>query len=106
MVCTTCDICGGEYHWNWVDAFDKFGFDDGDGQIETPMVVWALEEAGYNVESTDWGLHNNVIISIKKDSVELIPYDNPEYRFGYSDPHDYFPEYLVNLLDEAFPPVF
>ena len=35
---------------------------------------------------------------------ELIPYDNPSYRFGYDDPRRYFPAELVALLDEALPP--
>lgn len=51
-------------------------------------------------EVGDWGFHNRVITSIKKDEKELIPYDRPDYKFGYSDPRDFFPEAIVRVLDE------
>jgi len=104
MACTACNNCGGEYEWNWIDAFDKFGFNDGDGQVETPLVASALMEAGFEVELDGWGMHNDVITSIKGNGVEMIPYNDPEYTFGYSDPSLYFPEEIVVLLDELFPP--
>ena len=104
MVQTTCDNCGGTLHWDWTEAFAKFGFGDGDGQVETWQVEAVMAEAGYAVTVEDWGAHNTVITSIKKEGVELIPYDNPAYRFGYDDPRGYFPAELVALLDEEFPP--
>ena len=36
--------------------------------------------------------------------MELIPYDNSNYTFGYDDPRRYFPAELVALLDEKLPP--
>lgn len=30
-----CDSCGGDLYWRWEEAFDKFGFNDGDGQVKT-----------------------------------------------------------------------
>jgi hypothetical protein len=104
MAQTTCDTCGGTLHWDWTEAFAKFGFGDGDGQVETWQVEAVLAEAGYTVKVEEWGLHNTVITSIKKDDAELIPYDNPAYRFGYDDPRRYFPAEIVTLLDEALPP--
>lgn len=104
MTSTTCDTCGGTLHWDWTEAFSKFGFNDGDGQVETWQVESFLSNAGYAVKVEGWGLHNTVITSIKKDGVELIPYDNPDYIFGYVNPRDYFPEYLVKCLDCEFPP--
>lgn len=103
MVKTTCDTCGGEYHWNWTEAFDKFGFNDGDGQVETWQVESVLSEAGYTVKVDGWGLHNTVIISIKKEGVEQIPYDNSDYQFGYDDPRNFLPAEIVKLLDEKLP---
>lgn len=103
MVMTTCDCCGGDYHWSWPEAFDKFGFNDGCGQIETWEVEAVLTEAGYDVSVVGWGMHNTVIHSIKRDGVELMPYDSPDIHIGYDDPHDYLPPAIVTLLDEKLP---
>lgn len=94
-----CDTCGSEYHWRWEEAFDKFGFNDGNGQVETWQVEVVLTQAGYTTTVEGWGIHNTVITSIKKNGKELIPYDNPAYRFGYDDPRIFFSEELVELLD-------
>lgn len=104
MVEAICERCGGTLYWDWTEAFAKFGFGDGDGQVETWQVEDALTEAGYAVAVEEWGLHNILITSIKKGDVELIPYDNPSYQFGYDDPRPFFPEELVALLDEKLPP--
>ena len=96
----TCQTCGGTYHWIWEDAFDKFGFGDDDGQVETDTVVEVLEAAGYSVEHEVWGLHNNVISSVKKNGVEQIPLNA---TVGYDDPRQYLPAAIVTLLDEKLP---
>lgn len=106
MVCTKCYTCGGEYHWDWTEAFAKFGFEDGDGQVHTGEVGHFLESCGYVVESNPWGCHNYVIGSVRKDGVELIPFDNPDYKFGYDDPRKYFPDHLVQILDKEFPTTY
>ena len=103
MPCTECDTCGGDFQWSWTEAFEKFGFMDGDGQVETWQVEAVLAEAGYEVTVTEWGVHNTVIISIKKDGIELIPYDNPKVTVGYDDPHGYLPVDIVKLLDGELP---
>lgn len=36
-------------------------------------------------------MHNTVIVSIKKNGKELIPYDNPNYTFAYDDPRGFPP---------------
>ncbi|MES9970297.1 MAG: hypothetical protein ABW092_09700 [Candidatus Thiodiazotropha sp.] len=105
MPISECDCCGGDYRWSWTEAFEKFGFMDGDGQVETWQVESVLTEAGYEVAVEEWGLHNTVIGSIKKDGVEQIPYDNPDYSFGYGEPRDYFPKEIVKLLDQKLPDV-
>ncbi len=95
MATTQCNTCGGTYSWDWTEAFDKFGFNDGDGQVETYQVEAVLTEAGYEVELSEWGLHNTVISSIEKDGAELIP-----ATAGYDDPREYLPKRIIRLLDK------
>lgn len=97
MPISTCHTCGGHYQWNWEEAFDKFGFGDGDGQVETDTVVAVLENAGFSVEAMPWGLHNVVIVSIKdRSGTELIP---ATVSAGYDAPRTYLPKAIIRLLD-------
>ncbi|MEZ5551533.1 MAG: hypothetical protein R3E82_11630 [Pseudomonadales bacterium] len=98
-----CDNCGGELHWRWEEAFEKFGFMDGDGQVETWQVESVLIDAGCEVVVEGWGLHNTVIISIKQAGKEFIPHDDPNVTFGYDDPRSYLPADIVALLDRELP---
>ena len=100
MPFTTCANCGGSYAWQWEDAFDKFGFGDGGGQVMTGDVAQVLREAGYIVEPHPWGAHNIVIGSIKRNGRELIPQG---VEIGYGDPREYLPKTIVRLLDEKLP---
>lgn len=98
---TTCKNCGAVIKRRWEEAFDKFGYDDGDGQVGTPSVMAALEAAGYRCESHQWGLHNTIIVSIEDaDGTQLIP---TSIKLGYDDPRDYLPVEIVGLLDRALP---
>jgi hypothetical protein len=99
MNCSRCEHCGATHHWSWQEAFDKFGFDDGDGMVMTGTVVAALEAAGYAVEAAPWGLHNVTITSIKRRGRELIP---ATAKAGYDDPRDYLPKAVIKVLDAAF----
>ncbi len=99
MATTKCDNCGGDYHWCWAEAFDKFGFNDGESQVEPESVADALRDAGYSVVTEPWGLHNITIMSITRDGVELIPDD---ITYGYDDPAGYLPKAVVELLDKQF----
>ncbi len=47
-------------HWEVLEAFAKFGFDDGDGLIKTDVVVDALRVQGFEC-SAFGGLHNTWI---------------------------------------------
>ena len=85
--------------WTWEEAFDKFGFDDGDGLVLTYRVAAALESQNYDVEYGAWGMHNTIIRSIKKDGVEVIP---TAVDLGYDDPRDYLPTDIVQYLDDTF----
>jgi hypothetical protein len=104
MALSLCDHCGNPYTWNWTEAFEKFGFNDGAGPIETPLVESTLRRAGYDVETMQWGLHNLVICSIKKDGVELIRQDDPLLKFGYDYARAFLPQAIIDLLDVEFPP--
>lgn len=96
MPTTICNSCGGSYAWRWEEAFDKFGFGDGDGQIMTDHVVEALHTAGYEALTAHWGLHNVMIYSVKQKGVEQIP---EHARVGYCNPREYLPEAIVRVLD-------
>lgn len=101
MPITTCRNCHSDYHWSWTEAFDKFGFGDGDGTVLTDHVADALEAAGYHVAHQFWGMHNDVIFSITDDSGrQLIP---ATAKVGYDNPREYLPPEVVTLLDETFP---
>lgn len=101
MSTTTCKTCGQDTYWRWEEAFDKFGFNDGDGMVMTETVASALELAGYDVKTHAWGWHNVVIDRIRKDGVDLI--DLKAIQFGYDNPRDYLPDAIIELLDTAFP---
>lgn len=97
---TICPFCFHAHEWGWEEAFDKFGFDDGDGLVMTGAVVDVLAAAGYEAKSEPWGIHNIVITAITRDGVPLIP---ESVRLGYDHPRKYLPTELIALLDGAFP---
>jgi hypothetical protein len=101
MSITVCPECCNETHWEWDEAFDKFGFNDGDGLVMTEHVAEALRAYGYAVTIEPWGVHNVVINSIKRHKKELIP---ASCNLGYDDPRDYLPKRIVKILDVAFSP--
>lgn len=100
MSTVTCHTCGVCQSWSWTEAFDKFGFNDGDGIILTHKVVGVLRAAGYEADAQPWGIHNVVITNLEFDGVSCIPEST---RLGYDDPRDYLPPEVIALLDEAFP---
>jgi hypothetical protein len=93
---TTCESCGTRHEWTWEEAFDKFGFGDGDGLVMTDSVARVLIDAGYTVEIQQWGFHNVIITAIKLAGVEQIP---GGATLGYDDPRGYLPAAIVALLD-------
>jgi hypothetical protein len=95
-----CESCNATHRWEWEEAFDKFGFNDGDGLVMTYYILEILENAGYETDYDKWGLHNVVITSIKKDGKVLMSRDNEAYVVGYDDPRGYLPEEIINLLDK------
>ncbi len=100
MSITTCPTCSHRHQWSWEEAFDKFGFDDGDGLIMTHHVAEALRLRGYTVVSEPWGAHNVVISEVhSKTGASLI---KVTASIGYDDPRRYLPKRIVDLLDAAF----
>mgnify|MGYP006074374747 CR=1 FL=1 len=96
-----CKHCGNRYHWN--HAFSKFGYDDGNGNIETPAIAHLLETAGYRVKYERWCAHNVIITSIQKDGIELMPLLDQSIRIGYDDPKSYLPEPVQAILESKIP---
>lgn len=98
MTHSTCPHCGSRHHWRWEDAFDKFGFGDGDGLVMTDAVAYVLRENNLAVTTTPWGLHNVIITAIARNGIALIPTGT---SLGYDDPRAYLPDDIVELLDDA-----
>ena len=94
---TTCTTCGGDHIWSWEEAFDKFGFGDGDGMVMTDAVIRTIKTAGYDASAEAWGFHNVVITSIKRDDCDVIP---PTAVIGYDSPRNYLPVSLIDFLDQ------
>ena len=85
--------------WSWEEAFDKFGFDDGDSWNGTGEVeLWFETKLGWTSESHTWGCHNYMIFLLKDWKTEK------EYEFdGYKDPRDILPKNIIKKLDKQFP---
>ena len=102
MPIETCEHCGRDTHWIWEEAFEKFGFNDGDGPIETLQVSDCLTDAGYQVKDIQWGIHNKVICSIVDQYGKELMADET-VTYGYDCPRSYLPSAIIKLLDEALP---
>lgn len=85
---------------HWTHAFDKFGYDDGDGNVETPLIAKALGQHGYLVKYSRWSPHNTIIYSIVKDDVEFMPQENSEFVIGYDDPRNYLSSKILKILSD------
>jgi hypothetical protein len=88
-----------EIEWEWEEAFDKFGFGDGDGWNGTDIVADFIESLGYNAERDYWGIHNYMIFDIKLKDESIYTKDVDK---GYDNPHDYLPRNLVRELEARF----
>lgn len=96
--------------WSWTEAFDKFGFDDGDGPNFTGQVADFLESLGFDVECERWGIHNIIIRHLSYNGIDLLalPVDRDEYgdgrvpELGYDNPREYLRPGLVAALDRQF----
>ena len=105
-----CPTCGQEIstnvHINWPDAFNKFGYGDGDGEIYTYEIAEHIQELDLECGFTQFCMHNDVIDSIKSyneggecTGVELIPNGTV---IGYDNPRKYLPAFIVEHLDKKY----
>ena len=107
--------------WEWEEAFSKFGFGDGDSWNGTGEVEGEIESLGYEVECDSWGIHNYMIMDIKKDGKSILFIDEenrnlddwlPEVversgntqiePLGYAEPRVYLPDDIIEHLDKVF----
>ena len=59
--------------WDWKEAFEKYGFDDGSNLFSgTDIVADVLRDAGFTVECGQT-MHNYMIYKIEKDGIEIYP---------------------------------
>lgn len=91
-------------HWDWREAFSKFGFNDGDGWNGTDIVAAFMEkEFGVKTDCDIWGCHNYMIMDVLKDGVSMIGQgDDNSPEVGYDEPDDWLPKEWVEALDEHF----
>lgn len=82
--------------WQWEEAFDKFGFGDGDRWNGTHEVVGEIESLGYECETEHWGCHNYMIFDIKKDGKSIL---FPERNDTGVDLDDWLPEVEQRIKD-------
>jgi len=86
---------------NWLDAFDKFGFDDGyENEGYTDEIADFLEDNKYYAQSINAGGHNTYIFQIYDSEGErAYPIDKAGSRYGT---RDMFPPKLLKLLDGRY----
>lgn len=70
--------------WNLNDAFNKWGFDDGDSDRNyNETVADVIRELGYTVSTDGWGCHNLVIDEISRDGEVVYGGDGYLWLGGY-----------------------
>ena len=89
-------------YWQWEEAFDKFGFGDGDGANFTHEVEDFLQGLGWDAVPDCWGIHNYMIMELTGPNGEKPMAD---CNVGYDCPRTYLPKELIEKLDEEFPPL-
>lgn len=112
--------------WSWEEAFDKYGFGDGDSWNGTDHVYPIIDRMdNYNTHVDSWGIHNYMIMDIIDNETDksILFSENPETNgwrqdvydrikarggdpkedYGYLDPRLYLPKHIIDALDEALP---
>ena len=85
-------------YWSWEEAFDKFGFGDGDRWNGTHEVEGEIESLGYECETEHWGVHNYMIFDIKKDGKSIL---FPDRNDTGVDLDDWLPEVEQRIKDRG-----
>ena len=86
---------------NWLDAFDKFGFNDGADNIgQTEDIADFLEDNKYYAQLTYAGSHNTYISRIEDfDGEKAYPIEGETSRYGT---RDMLSPKLLKLLDDKY----
>lgn len=84
-------------YWGVTEAFDKFGFGDGDGIQFNDIVIEALEKRGFRCAQAG-GIHNKWIIEARHADFALIEFDG--YRLP---PWDSLPDLFKQAILEVAP---
>ena len=89
---------------NWMDAFDKFGFDDGhEYKGQTEEVADFLYENGYLAQLTHAGGHNTYITAVKEEGEIRSAYNRGGNRSIWGSPErKHFIPKLLKLLDGKY----
>jgi len=92
-----------EIYWEWEEAFDKFGFDDGNGWNGTDIVADFIQIFGYETKRQQWGLHNyfitDLLVRCGPIQISIIP---EKVEVGYDNPRDWLPRRLIEDLEMKF----
>tara|TARA_R100001443_G_scaffold72179_1_gene80266 strand:- start:37 stop:420 length:384 start_codon:yes stop_codon:yes gene_type:complete len=92
---------------NWMDAFDKFGFDDGEeNKGQTEEIADFLSKNGYKTQLIEAGGHNTYIKWVVKEPEKfqnrLYEYPTDSRRHRGSPSRDSFDKELLKLLDDKY----
>ena len=88
-----------KYRINWTDAFNKFGFDNGN-RTQTDEVGGYIESLDMEVAFWDYEYYNSVIAHIYHPALkQIVP---QRARPGFSNPRDWLPPWLLELLDTRY----
>lgn len=90
------------YDWSWTEAFNKYGFNEGETDTYTFEVSDFLADLGYIIETTS-GIHNTYISSLRSPTgVELLAVN--KFNVGIDDAEEQLPDVLVDALNQKFGP--
>ena len=86
--------------WDWREAFEKRGFDDGGNLFNgTDLVADVIRAAGFTVECGQ-SMHNYMIYAIKKGDFELYPECTNRFK-RQARPNEYLPSEVLEPILEA-----
>jgi len=86
--------------WDWREAFEKRGFDDGGNLFNgTDLVADVIRAAGFMVECGQ-AMHNYMIYQIEKDGLEIYPECTNNFANNAS-PSEFLPPEVLKPIQEA-----